>query len=94
MKSESSPKKRLTDTISADVATRLSSLMRFSSAIVAVIREFKGVLAMTTATARKTALQNKYLRDCDYLRFTVTSPPINSPPRVISYCFGDSTHCY
>ena len=27
-------------------------------------------------------------------RFTVTSPPVNSPPRVISYCFGDSTHCY
>ena len=30
----------------------------------------KGALAMTTATARKTALENKHLRNCDYLRLS------------------------
>ena len=30
----------------------------------------KGALAMTTATARKTAPENKYLRNCDYLRLS------------------------
>jgi len=28
------------------------------------------MLAMTTATARKTALENKYLRNCDYSRLS------------------------